>query len=52
MNKRKLRTVVNLYKNGISVKICLAIIMEFLANEPDNLIKVDWFNKFYEEINK
>lgn len=51
MNNRKLSKIITLYQEGVSIEVCMAIIMD-LTKTSTNLEKGTWIHKFYEEIIK
>lgn len=51
MNNRQLDKIVNLYKSGVTIEVCIAIIMD-LTYHLTALEKSTWIQKFYESINK
>lgn len=51
MTNRQLIKVLNLRTEGVSVEICVAIIMD-LTKTSTSLEKGTWIQKFYEEIIK
>ena len=51
MTNRQLTKVINLHTEGVSIEICVAIIMD-LTKTSTSLEKGTWIQKFYEEINK
>lgn len=51
MYNRQLSKVVNLYHDGVSSEVCIAIIMD-LTKELTPLARASWIHKFYEEVIK
>ena len=51
MHIRQLHKVVNLYHEGVSSEVCLAIIMD-LTKDSTPLARASWIHKFYETITK
>lgn len=51
MNNRKLSKIITLYTEGVSVEVCIAIIMDLTKNSTA-IAKGTWIHKFYEEVNK
>lgn len=51
MLNRQLTKIVNLYQEGVSSEVCIAIIMD-LTKELSPLARASWIHKFYEEIIK
>lgn len=49
MTKRKLQTIINHYHDGISVEICIAILIDLLVLES-SVTKAMWINRFYESV--
>lgn len=51
MLNRQLTKIVNLYQEGVSSEVCIAIIMDLTKyNSP--LVSASWIQKFYEELIK
>jgi hypothetical protein len=51
MLNRQLTKIVNLYHDGVSSEVCIAIIMD-LTKDSTSLKKGTWIHKFYETITK
>lgn len=51
MHNRQLTKIVNLYQEGVSSEVCIAIIMD-LTKDASPLARASWIHKFYEEIIK
>ena len=51
MLNRQLLKIVNLYREGVSSEVCIAIIMD-LTKDSTPLARASWIHKFYEEIIK
>ena len=49
MYNRQLAKIVNLYQEGVSSEVCIAIIMD-LTKELSPLARASWIHKFYEEV--
>ena len=49
MTNRQLTKIVNLYQEGVSSEVCIAIIMD-LTKDSTSLKKGTWIHKFYENI--
>ena len=52
MNKRHLKTIITLYKSGVSAEVCIAAIIDLLGNNANPLTKGTAIHEFYEEITK
>lgn len=50
MTNRQLDKIVNFYKSGVTIEVCIAIIMDLLKNDPSPLNKGIWIHSFYEQI--
>jgi hypothetical protein len=51
MNNRQLAKILNLYQSGVSIEVCIAIIMD-LTKTSTSLEIGTWIHKFYESITK
>jgi len=51
MLNRQLLKIINLYQEGVSSEVCIAIIMD-LTKDLTPLARASWIHKFYEEIIK
>lgn len=51
MTNRQLTKIINLYHDGVSAEICVAIIMD-LTKDIGSLARATWIQKFYSEIIK
>lgn len=51
MLNRQLSKIINLYHEGVSSEVCIAIIMD-LTKTLTPLARASWIHKFYEEIIK
>jgi len=51
MTNRQLTKILNLHTEGVSIEVCIAIIMD-LTKTSTSLEKGTWIQKFYEEIIK
>ena len=51
MLNRQLTKVINLHKEGVSIEVCIAIIMD-LTKTSTSLEIASWIHKFYAEITK
>ena len=52
MTKRQLKTIVSLYKEGVSTKVCIAAILELMGDNESALIKGEAIHQFFEEVVK
>ncbi len=50
MNKRKIKTIVSLYMDGVSIPVCIAIIIDLFGEDSSSLDKGTYIHMFYEEI--
>jgi len=51
MTNHQLTKIINLHQSGVSIEVCLAIIID-LTKTSTSLEKGTWIQKFYEEIIK
>jgi hypothetical protein len=51
MTNRQLSKILNLYHDGVSSEVCIAIIMDLLK-DVNPLARASWIHKFYEQIIK
>lgn len=51
MTNRQLAKILNLHTEGVSIEVCISIIMD-LTKTATSLEKGTWIQKFYEEIIK
>jgi len=49
MNKRQLKKIITLYKEGVSAEVCIAAILDLLGKNASSLEKGTAIHEFYEK---